>query len=369
MKKMFSEYFYKLDNSDLTNIWNNCLFVFDTNILLSLYKYSEETRNTFFLILEEINQRLWLPHQIGYEYNKNRLNKIKEIDNVFDDAINAIQKPVEQIKDKLVNMKYPSCEDRKNCEIIKNIDRLSKEIIEFIKQDKNNAPNFKKNDFIREKLSTLYEDKIGNPYSYKELKNIYAEAKQRYEMRIPPGYEDAKTKENNDQYGDLVIWKQIIAKAKEVNKPIMFITDDKKEDWWWIAKGQKISLRPELIKEFTNQTGEKIWMYTAEKFMEYAKLGSKVKIDKDTINEVKEVSKPVFENKYSLTDREFEILDLLVMGKSNYEIANELLITTNTVKAHVFNILQKLNVHDRVEAAVKTIRENILPDFDGYYDL
>lgn len=61
-----------------------------------------------------------------------------------------------------------------------------------------------------------------------------------------------------------------------------------------------------------------------------------------------------------LTEREFEVLRLLVKGKSNTEIAKELIVSVHTAKAHVCSILQKLCVDDRVQAAVKAIRENII---------
>ena len=61
-----------------------------------------------------------------------------------------------------------------------------------------------------------------------------------------------------------------------------------------------------------------------------------------------------------LTDRELEVLKLLVAGKSNTEIANELIVSVHTAKAHVCSILQKLCVDDRVQAAVKAIKENII---------
>jgi len=61
-----------------------------------------------------------------------------------------------------------------------------------------------------------------------------------------------------------------------------------------------------------------------------------------------------------LTERELEVLRLLVEGKSNTEIAKELIISSHTAKAHVCNILQKLAVHDRVQAAVKAIRESLI---------
>lgn len=61
-----------------------------------------------------------------------------------------------------------------------------------------------------------------------------------------------------------------------------------------------------------------------------------------------------------LTEREFEVLRLLVKGKSNTEIAKELIVSVHTAKAHVRSILQKLCVDDRVQAAVKAIKENII---------
>lgn len=62
----------------------------------------------------------------------------------------------------------------------------------------------------------------------------------------------------------------------------------------------------------------------------------------------------------SLTEREHEVLKQVVMGKSNTEIAHELLISVHTAKAHVCSILQKMSVNDRVQAAVKAVREGLV---------
>lgn len=61
-----------------------------------------------------------------------------------------------------------------------------------------------------------------------------------------------------------------------------------------------------------------------------------------------------------LTGREFEVLRLIVLGKSNTEIAKELVVSVHTAKAHVCSILQKMSVDDRVQAAVKAVREGML---------
>lgn len=62
----------------------------------------------------------------------------------------------------------------------------------------------------------------------------------------------------------------------------------------------------------------------------------------------------------AITDREFEVLKLIVQGMSNTEIGKKLFISTHTVKAHVSSILEKLFVEDRVQVAVKVIREGLI---------
>ena len=61
-----------------------------------------------------------------------------------------------------------------------------------------------------------------------------------------------------------------------------------------------------------------------------------------------------------LTERECRILGMIVDGKNNSEIAQTLHISYHTVKSDVTNILHKLAVHDRVQAAVKALRENLI---------
>ncbi len=63
---------------------------------------------------------------------------------------------------------------------------------------------------------------------------------------------------------------------------------------------------------------------------------------------------------FKLTKREKDVLCLLIQGKSNSEIASELFVSKYTIKAHVANIFQKLDVDDRVQAVVKAISEEII---------
>lgn len=66
------------------------------------------------------------------------------------------------------------------------------------------------------------------------------------------------------------------------------------------------------------------------------------------------------EGRVPLTEREYEVLKHLVSGKSNTEIAKELIVSVHTAKAHVCSILQKMCVNDRVQAAVKAVKEGMV---------
>ncbi len=65
-------------------------------------------------------------------------------------------------------------------------------------------------------------------------------------------------------------------------------------------------------------------------------------------------------NIYGLTDREIEVLALIVEGLNNSQIAKKLVITLSTTKAHVHSILQKLYVTNRTQATIQAVKEGLV---------
>ena len=91
--------------------------------------------------------------------------------------------------------------------------------------------------------------------------------------------------------------------------------------------------------------------------LEIAKLAFSI-IPAPNVNDLENL----YENKKlknNLTARELEVLKLLIDGKTNSQIAQEIIVSINTAKAHVGSILTKLSVTDRVQAAVKAVRANM----------
>jgi DNA-binding NarL/FixJ family response regulator len=80
------------------------------------------------------------------------------------------------------------------------------------------------------------------------------------------------------------------------------------------------------------------------------------------IDEFKQMSKPERNQVpgLRLTERELEVLRLVATGMNNREIAKQLFISENTVKNHVRNMLEKLQLHSRMEAVMYAVREKLL---------
>ncbi|MGL5943575.1 MAG: PIN domain-containing protein [Waterburya sp.] len=292
MKNLFSAY-YTPTTKEFDKLWDECIFSFDTNILLNVYRYSEKTRERLFEIFNILQDRIWIPYQVAYEYHEERLNVIseqlkpyKEIQEVLDEYLNKLNSIFEQYRKR---HSFTSLVDEDK--IIKTIKRANQEISKTLEETKAEYPNLIENDIYREKISSLFSGKIGLPYNKEELQKVCKQVKSRFEQEQPPGYKDKNKSKDIEKYGDAILWLQLIDYAKTQNKPIIFVTDDNKEDWWKQHKGQTISPRPELIQEMKLETQVDFWMYTGDRFLMYAEEYLKLLEEPEIIEEAKDVRK------------------------------------------------------------------------------
>jgi DNA-binding NarL/FixJ family response regulator len=82
------------------------------------------------------------------------------------------------------------------------------------------------------------------------------------------------------------------------------------------------------------------------------------------MQELRQGSRPPTQLDTDLSEREIEVLRLIAEGRSNSEIAERLVISEHTVKRHVSNILSKLHLADRTQAAVYAWREGVVDKND-----
>ena len=166
---------------------------------------------------------------------------------------------------------------------------------------KKKHPNLLDDDELRDNITILFEGKVGMSYLPEKFKELCDLGTKRYENEIPPGFLDRGKDEN--QFGDLIIWFQIIDYAKSNEKSIVFITDDGKEDWWLKFKGKTIGPRPELIDEMYTEANVNFYMYQTEQFMACAEKYLKHTVDKEAIKEVQEIKQ--YDEEYEIKQQKF----------------------------------------------------------------
>lgn len=291
MKKEFIGYYNPTEN-EINEAWTKGAFAFDTNTLLNLYRYTDLTRKDFLSALKTIKDKLFLPHQAALEFHSNRVGVIEGIGNSYTDLYNIFENNFGKNIESQLNQfkKHPSI-------VIENITKLHNDFLKKIsaelEKQKKDHPDFKTKDEVLNQLTELFENVTGKEFSKEEIKKIFAEGKDRYAESIPPGFKDLDNKRKKGDrhiYGDLIIWKELINYSKKEKKPLIFVTDDRKEDWWTIENGKTIRPREELIKEFFDITGIRILIYSADNFLQFAKEKKLVPQLKDnTIKEVKEI--------------------------------------------------------------------------------
>lgn len=286
-------------------LWESCFFVFDTNVLLNLYRYTSNTRDTLINAFEDLKERIWLPHQVAYEYAKNRFEVIFEMVQKYED--------LEKMKQELVS-NYTR--ELRLDETDQSIQELQSAMDAWIaeQKSKNLIVTRVSEDKILDKIISIFDGKVGKPFTEEETKEIFEEGQERYKKHIPPGFCDAgksKDGEDNNIYGDLLVWKQILLFSKDNKKDIIYVTHDQKNDWWEKAKGRTIGPRVELRKEFAKETGQNFYMYSMESFLEQYSRHKGQQADQRVIEEVLYIEKKYKENQHNQNNNtDVEILSI-----------------------------------------------------------
>lgn len=326
MKHLFPGY-YRPTDDEFAALWKEATFVFDTNVLLNLYRFQEQTRDKLVDCIEGLSDRIWLPYQVALEYQRNRLVVIAEQKRKFRQVQTAVESNIKKLHDELTDLQL-----EKRHSIIK-VDSLLEEIdsrkneflaeltsLESQQRDVNDA------DPIREAIDRLFDGKIGPaPENQGILEKIYKEGETRYRSKIPPGYGDADKKDSfghgdfvyHRKFGDLILWKQLLDHVDSQSiKHVVFVTDEEKPDWWWFIDsagkmqidkkaGKKLGPRPELVQEILSKTqAESFWIYGSHRFAEYTKKYLGVAVSEESLTEIQDVTTTPPPSPYLSVERE-----------------------------------------------------------------
>lgn len=302
--------FYSLQEEQFKHLWENAVFVFDTNVLLNLYRYQESTTEQLIKVIEYLKDRVWIPYHVGLEYQRNRLKVIAGQNAKFSEVRKVINKGTSSLKGELDNLNLKKRHSTIEPEsFINDINSAANKFLEELDGLEKHHFSVVSEDQIRVRLDALLDGRIGEkPADQKAIDSLEKEAELRFKNKVPPGYMD-DDKEKSDEpvfsygnltyqrkYSDYIVWSQMLTHSSQSQlSDLIFITDDNKEDWWLKVKqnGDKtISPRPELIGEMAEKAGvQRFHMYSSEGFLKYANEILSAGVSNEAIEEVRDVAR------------------------------------------------------------------------------
>ena len=311
--------FYHPSKEEYETLWGQAIFVFDANVLLSLYRYKVVTRRKLLGLIEKMKDRVWIPYHVLLEFHRNRDGVISSERKSTEDTLKNVSDSVQQVKTKVYALKIEERDvEYSPDKLFLALDEANSAIVKVLEEVHKQQQGISlSSDAILETLYEIFHEKVGiEPKVQDDICNLVRDGETRYSNRIPPGYAD-DIKERKDptfvdngllyerKFGDLIIWRQIIEYVKTNSlKNVIFVTGDRKHDWWLLEDNNKnkvIGPQPELVKEIFRETDiELFWMYSAEKFFELAGDFFKDEVSEESLSEIKENS--MIENSHEKID-------------------------------------------------------------------
>lgn len=287
MKELFKWYFPH-SPAKIQEIWDNGILTVDTNVLLDLYRYNQTTREVLLESLNLFTGRAWISHQVAEEFFRNRNGVILSSTSSFNDAernLTELRKVIEEPIKKLKSNRTISDSIGKKLEESFE-DALKKASME-VERLRSLYPDYIKEDPVLENICALFNSNVGKPFDQETLPEILKEANRRKENKIPPGFKD-NGKEGDKPYGDYFLWRQILNYIKDVQKPLIFVTSEEKEDWWEKGSGKTVGPLYDLLKEFNRETGQPFLLFRTARFLEYSLERTGKQTNQEAVEEIRE---------------------------------------------------------------------------------
>jgi predicted nucleic acid-binding protein len=327
--------------NELDRLWDEATFVFDTNVLLDLYTLTPSTRQNFLDAFEQLQDRLFLPHQVVVEVARNRESKIRQAQSPFDTAREKLEEWVKDagrlrtLKNQLEDLKGVR-EDALPFDYIDDalegvVEDAAASIREKIDQAEEEHPVAGEDipapgdDPILQRLFDVFEGRTGEGYEQARYEQILDEADVRAERETPPGYADLEGDKRGDhQYGDQILWNQILDYASEHDVDILLVTDDSSKGDWF-EDDEKVP-RDELWREFQRRTGQRFWMVRPGKFLAEVKERFDLDVSDESIEEAEVATSGTFSLARELKQRFDALFESQTIDLENLWVAREYLM-------------------------------------------
>lgn len=226
------------------------LFVLDTNTLLLPYLTGSKTLTEIKSTYEKLitAKRLLIPARVAREFASNRSRKIGEVYHALTDQQSRQQfSPQEN---------YPLLEGISEYKELREVGRKLQDLMKEYRKAFGDVIKKVESWEWDDPISALYSDLFTPELIISQSLDTDSQRKAhayRFANKIPPGYMDGG--KADDGIGDLVIWQTILEIGKSFGKGVIFVTGEKKADWWHNSNKQQLYPRYELVDEFRRSSG------------------------------------------------------------------------------------------------------------------
>lgn len=356
MRRYFSEYF-RPNDEDKSAIWRQAIFIFDTNVLLNLYRQSRKASSQMIEIMKALKGRVFLPHQVGVEFHRHREDEIAKQVNAFENVRKSL---------KSIPARFQEEHSRHPCIPIGDIvgaisDCVEKQIAKVTESQKANQLNFFANDDpILPILDDVFAECCEAPCDQATDDALKKKVEERVQSNVAPCCVStgkiATPAANNPHMGDGRVWFQIVKLAEGAKKPIVFVTGDQKQNWWRTvkigSKEQPVGPHFQLIRDVESVSENRFLMYTQEQFLSEAPKYLGVAEPTEAIKEVKQIEegsqteKDVGDSNQEMNDPQDKDADEKDQGSQAYGVG---FFTPTKFNKATFASLDQAKVHDEPE--------------------
>ncbi|WP_318363927.1 PIN-like domain-containing protein [Enterobacter sp.] len=310
MRNSFSG-FYGISEDSIGTMFTskNTIFIFDANILLTLYRCEEETRNRFFEIWGNIKEQCWFPHHVCLEYQRNRLKVVKDSRDALEKIPKKIKASINELKTQVFDgehnqtiSRYSNLKGELNT-LFSQIEIIVNEFSEnHIDVRKGNIDYLNNHDVIRDKIDDLTEGRIGSaPDEQKVVDELNKSGKIRYKYKVGPGFDDSADKKasfysfdgiNYDaEYGDYYVWSQILEYVgSKPGSNVVYVSNDAKSDFYYKIEGKIRGPNESLRTEIKKHGAAEFLLQNVDTFLHHANNHLNARIDEAVITELTNAS-------------------------------------------------------------------------------
>ncbi|MGM0948351.1 MAG: PIN-like domain-containing protein [Bacillota bacterium] len=359
---------YLHQTKPVNQLLNDSIIVIDTNVLLAAYQWREVTVNEVLNALQKIKdeKRLRIPLQVIKEFSRNRPHEIQQRINDLDTLISKLQ------KEKPLIERVPMLEGKDSLKVIEELRANYNEAVKNYRDGLINLRDHLKelfyNDHFLDKIMKLAEGTILLPEQTEQ--DLEKEAKERFKLKLPPGFKDSSKEENSD--GDFIVWSSIL----QLKSNVVFVSGDKKTDWvYQDSKKNPITARRELVEEFFIKTGRDFAHITPKDFITSLNPAVSEHVKEDLIN-YKTINQQNLSRKDNENINKNSPLRIKEVSERIINLIEDLCNKNNITPGRgVYNDLASLvknhiisrEIHDEIEFVLKINRDfslHLLNDFE-----